>query len=130
MAIDYGNDDALAVLLEKSGHSNNGYDSRYFYHASYWGNHTAPKVLANYIPYRDYIKASAYEDPVFLAADYGYLKTFESVFVPGVDVNLTSLYGTVLYHATYGKNIYICRLLLSKGADVNISAGRGVTPLS
>lgn len=129
IAADYGSDEALALLLENGAVVNTGSDWTTIQGAADWGRHAIVKMLATHSPYRDYITSGGFNDPVIRTAENGYLKTFESAFVPGVDVNLTSTAGTLIYHAVFGENIEMCRLLLSKGADANMSTAVGRTPL-
>jgi ankyrin repeat protein len=129
VACDMGIDDAAAALLEKEP-ENTGYSEwPYISCATDWGHHAVAKVLADHSPSRDFINTGSDTDPVILAAEHGYLQCFEAVFVPGIDVNLTASRGTLLFYAACGKNLEICRILLSKDADPNRSVKDGMTPL-
>ncbi|KAH6650212.1 ankyrin repeat-containing domain protein [Chaetomium tenue] len=130
IAADYGSDEALALLLENGAAVVTTVSDRTTIQGAVdWGQHAVVKRLVAHSPYRDYITSGYSNDPVIRSADLGYLKTFEAAFVSGVDVNFTSAVGTLIYHATYGENIELCRLLLSKGADANMSTALGRTPL-
>jgi ankyrin repeat protein len=129
LASDYGVDDAVAVLLGAGIEANDDPEWPSISCATDWGQHAVVKVLADHSPYRDYVKAGSNADPVVLAAGLGYAKCFEAAFVPGVDANLTSSHGTLLYWAAYGENLEICRTLLSKNADPNLCVEDGITPL-
>ncbi|KAK3294204.1 ankyrin repeat-containing domain protein [Chaetomium fimeti] len=131
MASDYGIDDAVAVLLEK-GDVVKIDDTQWSYIqcAADWGQHAAAKVLAAHSPYRDYIESGASNDPLIRAAELGFLETFKAVLTPDVEIDLSSTYGTTLYYAVFGENIEICRILLTRGASVDLSVANQMTPLA
>jgi len=67
--------------------------------------------------------------PLIRGAEGNHTHVVEYLIALGADVNARTIYNiTALHHASLNGNLECIRLLVSKGADVNIKNSKGKTP--